>query len=295
MGRINLFNHLPLNVREKWEYIIQFSNYSRMCKDEEVRDFFFKEDNVYFQLSSGQEAKLIFLAKLYWCVEGYKKFLQEYGDYLKEAKEQIDESRCIQKEEAAIIYIDEGDVYYHPEWQRQFVKSVCEILKEREDECQLQVIIATNSPYILSDFLNQDVIYVLNNEEASPKVETFGQNIHTLLSSPFFMCSTLGQIAYGTIIKLIKILNEKSEKEMTNKIFEDKIKEMFHIKDNSVDIYKFLVRFSDSIGEEIYRIQIKQLISEAYADKVIDEEDPDVIKKKIESLQKKLEIIERKN
>lgn len=62
-----------------------------------------------------------------------------------------------------------------------------------------------------------------------------------------------------------------------------------------MDIYDFLVRFSDSIGEEIYRIQIKQLISEAYADKVIDEEDPDVIKKKIESLQKKLEIIERKN
>lgn len=292
---IKLFNHLPLNVREKWEYIIQFSNYSRMCKDEEVRDFFFKEDNEYFQLSSGQEAKLIFLAKLYWCVEGYKKFLQEYGDYLKEAKEQIDESRCIQKEEAAIIYIDEGDVYYHPEWQRQFVKSVCEILNEREDECQLQVIIATNSPYILSDFLNQDVIYVLNNEEASPKVETFGQNIHTLLSSPFFMCSTLGQIAYETIIDLIKFLNEKIEIEMPDKIFEDKIKEIFHIKNNSVDIYDFLVRFSDSIGEEIYRIQIKQLISEAYADKVIDEEDPDVIKKKIESLQKKLEIIERKN
>lgn len=134
----------------------------------------------------------------------------------------------------------------------------------------------------------------MNNEEASPKVETFGQNIHTLLSSPFFMCSTLGQIAYETIINLIKILNEKSEKEMPNKIFEDKIKEIFHIKNNSVDIYDFLVRFSDSIGEEIYRIQIKQLISEAYADKVIDEEDPDVIKKKIESLQKKLEIIERK-
>ena len=62
-----------------------------------------------------------------------------------------------------------------------------------------------------------------------------------------------------------------------------------------MDIYDFLVRFSDSIGEEIYRIQINQLISEAYADKVIDEEDPDIIKKKIESLQKKLEIIESKN
>ncbi|MGN0350615.1 MAG: AAA family ATPase [Roseburia sp.] len=290
---IRLIDHLVPDMKETWKKIMEIPQ-KKSIEVEEVKEFFFEKESVCFLLSSGQEAKLTFLAKLYWCVEGYKKFLEEYGNYLKKGREQIDISRCIQRDEAAIIYIDEGDLYYHPEWQRQFVESVCEILHERKEMCQLQVVVATNSPYILSDFFQQDVVYILDENLSSPNTETFAQNIHTLLSSPFFMDSTLGSIAHRKIVGVIELLGKKCEGKKENEQFERGIKELFKIEKAYIDIQDYLMKFSDFVGEELYKMQIKRLLSEAYPKKTMDEEDSEAIEREIKRLRDRLEEIKRR-
>lgn len=289
---IRLADHLFVDEKkDNWEKIIQM----RDVNNSDIKEFFFKKSTFCFYMSSGQEAKFIFLAELYWCLDGYRKFLGDYGEYLKEDREQIDIGRCIQKDEAAIIYIDEGDLYYHPEWQREFIKSVCEILQERKEKCQLQVVVATNSPYILSDFFAQDVVYILDDGMTSPDTQTFGQNIHTLLSSPFFMNSTLGCIAYDKIKGVIKLLGEKSDEKINKEQFEEQIKDLFKLESSFTNIQEYLNRFADSVGEEIYKMQIERLLREVYPEKTIDKDSPEAIEREIERLKERLEKInERK-
>lgn len=62
------------------------------------------------------------------------------------------ENETIVENDSAILFIDEGDLYYHPEWQRLYISDLCKIIEEAVP-CNLQIIIATNSPFILSDIL----------------------------------------------------------------------------------------------------------------------------------------------
>ena len=156
----------------------------------------------------------------------------------------------------------------------------------------MQVVIATNSPYILSDFFKQDIVYILNEHVILPDTETFAQNIHTLLSNPFFMSSTLGSIAYEKIVGVINILGKKIN--YPDMQFEHDIKKLFKInKEDDIDIREYLNKFSECIGEDLYQIQIKRMLSEVYAENDID--NPEIIKHEIERLQKRLNEIEGKN
>lgn len=186
---------------------------------------------------------------------------------MKNGKAEIDLSRCIREDDSAIIYIDEGDLYYHPEWQRQFMKSILDIVKLRKEECSLQLIITSNSPYILSDFFHQDVLYIMPNDEEFNIVETFGQNIHTLLKSPFFMKSTIGCVAYSKISGVMKALSYEGDSTLENKELPESIMEVLYNKrdDNlsKTELYNILKSFVNNIGEEIYKIELKHLLEES--------------------------------
>ena len=84
-----------------------------------------------------------------------------------------------------LLLIDEVDLGLHPEWQRLWISDVLPLISEIlcSDDQEFQVIITTHSPIILSDILNQDIIY-LGDGELQEK--TFGQNIYTLFNNSFF-------------------------------------------------------------------------------------------------------------
>lgn len=166
--------------------------------------------------------------------------------------------------DSAIIYIDEGDLYYHPEWQRQFLKSILDIVKLRKEECSLQLIITSNSPYILSDFFHQDVLYIMPNDEEFNIAETFGQNIHTLLKSPFFMKSTIGCVAYSKISGVMEALSDEGNRASENNELPENIMEVLYNKRddniNRTELYNILKSFVNNIGEEIYKIELEHLM-----------------------------------
>ena len=121
-------------------------------------------------LSSGQYSKLVFLARLYWFIAGYRKVGRQINEYLKEDFFTGDEA--LLEGEAALIFIDEGELYYHPEWQREYLMTLLQMIQKNEQDSLVQVILTTNSPFIISDVLREDVKYIDDGQNIGD--ETFG-------------------------------------------------------------------------------------------------------------------------
>ena len=96
------------------------------------------------------------------------------------------------KKENALICIDEGDLYLHPQWQIEFFDKLMQVIPEMYDG-NLQFILTSHSPFLLSDLPRQNVTII---DETSPfggidgttlDKETFAGNLYSLYSEPFFL------------------------------------------------------------------------------------------------------------
>lgn len=99
---------------------------------------------------------------------------------------------------------DEIELYYHPEMQRLFVQTLIDGLKQLEFRQieGLHIIMATHSPFILSDIPVQNVMF-LGKDGLTTRMDdfcTFGANIHSMLKHSFFLeDGTMGEFARNTI------------------------------------------------------------------------------------------------
>lgn len=112
-----------------------------------------------------------------------------------------------------LILIDEGDLYFHPEWQRLYLNAIFDFLKQYK-EINFQIILTSHSPFILSDLPQNNVITFQRTDagiDVSKKKlsKTFGGNIHELLIDKFFLKEgIIGAFADKKIVELIKRVNE---------------------------------------------------------------------------------------
>lgn len=176
--------------------------------------------------------------------------------------------------DSVVLLIDEGELYYHPEWQRRFVKDVFDIIGGCDKKVDVQVVFTTSSTFMLSDILREDVV-VLSKPNPAMKdyldedIQTFGQNIHMLLANRFFMDSTIGERAERLITGLFEMLSEKKEEtpdEMRRHV-QKEIREMFPVYIDSneftdADYDKFVHKLIVSIGEDFYRRQLLGMFEE---------------------------------
>lgn len=110
------------------------------------------------------------------------------------------------------ILLDEPDIFFHPEWQRQLISDLIEkIPRITSNFLSVEIFLTTHSPLILSDlpepcvlFLNDD-LNLINHEEIK---KTFASNIHELYWNGFFVTSTVGQFAQSKISDVIKTLKD---------------------------------------------------------------------------------------
>ncbi|MFT5836009.1 MAG: putative ATPase [Sulfurimonas sp.] len=186
-------------------------------------------------------------------------------------------------DERKFVYIfDEPDLGLHPNLQKKLVRDMIkciDIYYYISTENSLQLIITSHSPFILSDLPKENVVFLKKDENGNCKnvtqetnIETFGANIHTLLSHGFFMDDGLmGEFAKDKIDEVIKYL--KPDKQST-------------IKDD-----KEAKNIIDIIGEPI----LKNTLQTMYNDKVYkDESKLDKLKRKQEELQYEIDKIEGK-
>ena len=208
-------------------------------------------------LSSGEETFLYQFSRFYFLQKGYKdnSFMN-----LK-----VDNKTA----ENIILLIDEGEITLHPHWQKDYIKYLVDFLKNNFDQ-DIHLILSSHSPFILSDLPKENVVFLEKGKQVYPTIETFGANIHTLLSHGFFMKDGLmGEFAKSKIEDVINYLNDKESTIKTN----DEAQKLLNI-----------------IGEPIIKNQLQKMLDSKRLSKV---DEIDKIKLDMENLAKRLEELEK--
>ncbi|WP_138723804.1 AAA family ATPase [Pedobacter ureilyticus] len=120
-----------------------------------------------------------------------------------------------------MLLVDEGDLYYHPQWQKHYVNDIIDGLNFIFPRGRVQLVISTHSPFILSDIPKQNLIFLKRERDELGGIkckvsrnhwhtETFGANIHELFTDSFFLRDGLmGVFAQEYIDGLIKDINNE--------------------------------------------------------------------------------------
>lgn len=133
------------------------------------------------------------------------------------------EIQTIKKEDYYIMFLDEADLGYHPEWKRSFVNTVLEFSKDFFNELgsQIQIVFTTHDALSLSDIPNTNVVYmhslspnrILDNDDPLRPQTTFAANVNDLLGHSFFLKDLLiGDFANSKIEYVIKWINDHRNK-----------------------------------------------------------------------------------
>lgn len=134
-----------------------------------------------------------------------------------------------------VIFLDEIELGLHPRWQTESIKYILNFLSNIKSR-NFHLIISSHSPFILSDIPKENVIFLnkftdddievktgvqkkgncKNVSETVDIKQTFGANMHTLLSHGFFMKEGLiGEFAKDKINNVVKLL--KSKRKLSSK------------------------------------------------------------------------------
>lgn len=109
------------------------------------------------------------------------------------------------------IILEEMELYFHPEYQRQIVKLLLDKIRSRgfRNLKRINIMFVTHSPFILSDIPLCNVLFLKGGKPSMEMQEnTFGANIHGLLRNGFFMPSLpIGEFAHEKINMLFQRLN----------------------------------------------------------------------------------------
>lgn len=181
-----------------------------------------------------------------------------------------------------LVLIDEGDIYFHPQWQKSFVRDILKFLTNIFFEKNIQVILTSHSPFIISDLPPNNVILLGQKSDKEREQEkdkeifnegkpTFAANFHTLFADSFFIKEGLiGDYAKEKINEIIDSMKcEKIDSE-----FEKYAKKLINL-----------------IGEPVIREKLNQLFFD-YLDKVKTVEDS--INAEILDLEKQIKTLEEK-
>jgi len=200
-------------------------------------------------------------------------------------------------EKPIILLFDEIELYLHPAWQQKILNIILDIIKASEVK-NFHLILTSHSPFLISDLPKENVIFLNkykkdedpNQKDGNCKVlkdgikkQTFGANIHTLLSDGFFMSGGLmGEFAKGKI-EAIKKFYESVIRHKDNTKIQKAYKWSFKFK------RKEFQHIHSIIGERFLKTIIGNYLDEL---ELLLSNKNDLIDKRIEALKKEQEYLE---
>jgi energy-coupling factor transporter ATP-binding protein EcfA2 len=238
------------------------------------------------ELSSGQKHLLTLYSRFYWAKDKIKKSEKKYLGI---------------KGDTVILFIDEGEVALHPEWQRVFLNNILKYFHLLFENYKIQLILTTHSPFVLSDLPKDNVIFldrdkngnsIISNMEI--KNNTFGANIHDLLAEKFFLQEGLiGNFAKDKIaitLNWLKIkANELNSSKNNNSVNYNIDPDVEILKfDNINEEFKYHKQIIDLIGEPLVKSKLKNMFIEFAG------EDVDFLKSELEKAKEKVIELEKK-
>lgn len=248
-------------------------------------DIILENDESFDSLSSGEKQKIFVLNSIMY--------------HLKNIASKDNSYRNIN------IVLDEIELYFHPEMQRDFINDLLEMIKNNDyvnNLYALNFIFITHSPFILSDVIDNNLLML--NQFAQPLKEnkkTFGANLYDLLHDGFFMeDGFIGKFAEKKIkhiIDIIKLYKTLKAKEDTEEFIEsykdffgkkakiDNTEILSHIEESKNKLLKIV----DSIGEPLLRNKLEEEIKTLFEIDDITEIVNNLKNKKNEEIEKELE------
>lgn len=230
-------------------------------------------DEIYFSdLSSGEQKLVLIFSRIFYLFR--KLFTNRENDIL--------------------LFLDEIEAYLHPKWQKNLLSYILIFIKNTEilKNKKFNIIMTSHSPFILSDIPKENVIFLKNGKQEKPFKEneqTFGANIHTLLSHGFFMEDGLmGELAkskieeikkfYDFIQKFKSKINAKEKiKERVKKYYLNKKEKFNHIQSIIGEpflktiIGNYLDEFEQIFDTKSYKSNKKQELLKQFSEKELEE------------------------
>ena len=174
---------------------------------------------------------------------GHKAFLNVFSQFNSVIKKVNNKSNVL-------ICIDEGDLYMHPVWQQEFLYRLLNYLASIY-HVQIQIILTSHSPFLVSDLPRRNIIYLDRTEEnmcrvipySESKDETFGANLLDLYANSFFLSGgTISKFAYHKIKDVVKMLK----------------------RDNSSNLkYDEIESLVSKIGDDVIKLKLEKMIKNA--------------------------------
>jgi hypothetical protein len=183
------------------------------------------------------------------------------------------------KYENVNIVLDEVELCFHPEFQRNFVARLIDSLRVTPlpNIKSINILFSTHSPFILSDIPVQNILGLERGAVASFfDKETFGANIHDLLRNEFFLNKGfMGEFSKRKInetidsltktkIKRQLIVWQKSEDKLNRlqyEVLEEQLSRLEGIRELS---RKEVMDILNIIGEPVLKNSLAELINEVY-------------------------------
>lgn len=164
------------------------------------------------------------------------------------------------------IIMDEIELYFHPEFQRSFIKNLLINLFSLNLKFikSINVLFSTHSPFILSDIPSNNILRIDKGKIIEAKQEeTFGANINNILANDFFLYNGfMGEFVSSKINNLLDFLTSKEDespipledkpKSVIEYLKNDKTNTVNWDEENSLD-------FIELIGEKLLRNSLLEL------------------------------------
>lgn len=164
------------------------------------------------------------------------------------------------------ILIDEGEMGFHLQWQKDYIRNLINnipsILSFDDHQMNYQMIFSTHSPMSLSDIPNDRILYICKGKIINDRMNSFGANISDLMTHSFFLKDGLvGSFAISKINTTIGWLNDNKNKDDASfhKLLIHNIDEPL-IRRKLTEM--FVKKMGDEESKEIAKCYIKQQLEE---------------------------------
>lgn len=163
------------------------------------------------KMSSGERQLLYSLSAVMYHLKNIQSIQDRIEAYPNETEK--DYNRI--KYKHVNIILDEVEMYYHPEYQRQYISKLLNLIDglhlNKKDIQSINICIVTHSPFILSDVLRENTLFLEEGVVANNKVkeETFGANFYDILRNGFFLeDNALGCFVNGKIQQALSLIEK---------------------------------------------------------------------------------------
>jgi hypothetical protein len=208
-------------------------------------------------ISSGEQHFLNLFSVLYYHAENIKAGV-DIDIHSFDSLEYIDND--------ILLLLDEGDNAFHPQWKKEYVKTLRSIVPVIFAGYNIQIIITSHDPLTLSDIPKNNIVFLERGTSGtvignSSLKHTFGANISDLLKDSFFLNDgQIGNFVGDIIDESIKEIQSGDIKTERRHALERIIKTI----DEPIIKFKLAEMLSSSSGDseferELLDIEIKRL------------------------------------